>query len=289
MKKHTLILNVIVLTLIISCTNFKSDNSITIDGISKPKVPKAIGPPRILFMGNSQIEYFVSAPSLFQELCNANNQNINIQQLTTMGVGLDKVYFTNKTEANQNFSNIDKDGNYYDYVILQESIPIALGDIEKFRSNLRMIAEKIHKNSPEAAIYVYQNMTPLPYTDSKYNNYYQELRKNTVLATAFIKNAGVLKIGDAVKDAYSGKNGYNYLKNNTDNLCYGQKTTHFLNDGGFLQAVLLYSVIFDEKPIIPKKLILSTGTGDNDSMRKQEVSKAISDPIALEEIAFSNR
>ncbi|MNL25379.1 hypothetical protein D3C87_1468590 [compost metagenome] len=115
------------------------------------------------------------------------------------------------------------------------------------------------------------------------------MRKNTVLATAFIKNAGVLKIGDAVKDAYSGKNGYNYLKNSTDNLCYGQNKPHFLNDGGFLQAVLLYTTIFEKKPIIPKKLILSTGTGDNDNMRKQEVSKAISDPMALEEIAFSNR
>ncbi|WDF64770.1 hypothetical protein [Flavobacterium sp. KACC 22763] len=289
MKKYTLIPSLIVLTLIISCNNSTSKNLITYDGISKPKAPKAVGPPRILFVGNNQIEYFVSAPTLFQELCNANKKNVNVQQLITMGVPLDKVYYTNKTEANQNFSNIDKDGNYYDYVILQESPQIALRNIEKYRSNLKLFAEKIHKNSPDAAIYVYQNMTPLPYTDSDYNNSYKELRKNTVLATAFIKNAGVLKIGDAVKDAYSGKNGYNYLKNSTDNLCYGQSTPHFLNDGGFLQAVLLYATIFETKPIIPKKLILSTGTGDNDSMRKQEVSKAISDPIALEEIAFSNR
>jgi len=289
MKKYTLIPSFIVLILIISCNNSTSKNPITYDGISKPKAPKAVGPPRVLFVGNNQTEYFVSAPTLFQELCNANNKNVNVQQLITMGVPLDKVYYTNKTEANQNFSNIDKDGNYYDYVILQESPQIALRNIEKYRSNLKMIAEKIHKNSPDAAIYVYQNMTPLPYTDSDYNNYYKELRKNTVLATAFIKNAGVLKIGDAVKDAYSGKNGYNYLKNSTDNLCYGQNTPHFLNDGGFLQAVLLYTTIFETKPIIPKKLILSTGTGDNDNMRKQEVSKAISDPIALEEIAFSNR
>ncbi|WP_433780687.1 hypothetical protein [Flavobacterium anhuiense] len=287
MKKCILILSISVL--FNSCNNFTSENSIASNGNRKPKAPKAIGPPRILFIGNSQIEYFISAPTLLQELCNANNQNINIQQLTTMGVGLDKVYITNKTEANQNFSNIDKDGNYYDYVVLQESTSIALKNIEKFRSNLKMLAEKIHKNSPDVAIYVYQNMTPLPYTDSDYNNYYKELRRNTVLATAFIKNAGLLRIGDAVKDAYSGKNGYNYLKNNRDNLCYGLNTRHFLNDGGFLQAVLLYTTIFEKKPIIPKKLILSTGTGDNDNMRKQEVSKAISDPIALEEIAYNNK
>ena len=289
MKKYILILSIIVSILLISCNNFTSKSSITSDGISKPKAPKAVGPPRVLFVGNNQIEYFVSAPTLFQELCNANNKNVNIQQLITMGVSLDKVYYTNKTEANQNFSNIDKDGNYYDFVILQESPQIALTNLEKYRSNLKLIAEKIHKNSPDAAIYVYQNVTPLPYTDSDYNDYYKELHKNTVLATAFIKNAGVLKIGDAVKDAYSGKNGYNYLKNSTDNLCYVQNTSHFLNDGGFLQAVLLYATIFEKKPIIPKKLILSTGTGDNDNMRKQEVSKAISDPVALEEIAFSNR
>lgn len=289
MKKYILVLGIIVSSLIISCNNSSSKSPITYGGISKPKAPKAVGPPRILFIGNNQTEYFVSAPTLFQELCNANNKNVNVQQLITMGVPLDKVYYTNKTEANQNFSNIDKDGNYYDYVVLQESTSIALKNIEKFRSNLKMLAEKIHKNSPDVAIYVYQNMTPLPYTDSDYNNYYKELRRNTVLATAFIKNAGLLRIGDAVKDAYSGKNGYNYLKNNRDNLCYGLNTRHFLNDGGFLQAVLLYATIFEKKPIIPKKLILSTGTGDNDNMRKQEVSKAISDPIALEEIAFSNK
>jgi len=222
-------------------------------------------------------------------LCNANEKNVNIQQLVTMGVSLDKVYYTNKTEANQNFSNIDKDGNYYDYVLIQESPQIVLTDPEKYRSNLKLFAEKIHKNSPDAVIYVYQNMSPLPYTDPEYNDYYKELRKNTVLVTTFIKNAAILRLGDAVKDAYEGKKNYNYLKNNKDNLRYGQNTLHFLNDGGFLQAVLLYATIFDEKPLIPKKLILSTGTGDNDNMRKQEVSKVISNPKALEEIAFSNR
>ncbi|KAF2339059.1 MAG: hypothetical protein REI96_12375 [Flavobacterium nitrogenifigens] len=289
MKKHILFLSVIVSTLITSCHNSASENLMTSDGIRKPKPPKAIGPPRILFIGNSHTEYYVSAPTLFQELCNANNQNVNIQQLVTMGVPLDKVYFTNKTEANQNFSNIDKDGNYYDYVIIQESTPIALTNLSKYRDNLKLFAQKIHKNSPDAAIYVYQNMSPLSYINSEYYNYYKELRKNTILAAAFIKNAGLLRVGDAVKDAYEGKNGYKYLTNNKDNLRDGKSTLHFINDGGFLQAVLLYATIFDKKPIIPKKLILSTGTGDNDCMRKQEVSKTVTDPVALEEIAFSNR
>lgn len=132
-------------------------------------------------------------------------------------------------------------------------------------------------------------MSPVSYTDSEYDNYYKQLRKNTILTAAFIKNAGVLRVGDAVKDAYDGKNGYQYLKDNKDNLRYGKHILHFINDGGFLQAVLLYSTIFNEKPILPKKLILSTGTGDNDNMRKQEVNNVITNPKALEEIAFSNR
>jgi hypothetical protein len=288
MKKHFLVFSFITFSLI-SCDRFKTEDSSISNGIKKPKPPKAIGPPRVLFIGNSHIEYFVSAPTLFQELCNANNQNVNVQQLVTMGVPLDKVYYTNKTEANQNFSNIDKDGNYYDYVVLQESTPIALTNLSKYRANLKLFAEKIHKNSPDAAIYVYQNMSPLSYTNSEYNTYYKELRKNVILAAAFIKNAGVLRVGDAVRDAYEGKSGYKYLTNNKDNLRDGENTLHFINDGGFLQAVLLYSTIFDKTPIIPKKLILSTGTGDNDNMRKQEVTKAITNPKALEEIAFSNR
>lgn len=289
MKKCILISSLVVSVLLVSCNKSATENEFTSDGIRKPKPPKTVGPPRVLFIGNSHIEYFVSTPTLFKELCDANNKNINIQQLVTMGVSLDKVYYTNKTEANQNFSNIDKDGNYYDYVVLQESTPIALNKVDKFRANLNLIVEKIHKNSPDAAIYVYQNMSPLSYTNTEYDNYYKQLRKNTILTAAFIKNTGVLRVGDAVKDAYDGKNGYQYLKDDKDNLRYGKHVLHFINDGAFLQSVLLYSTIFNQTPIIPKKLILSTGTGDNDNMRKQEVNNVITNPKALEEIAFSNR
>ncbi|WP_264551683.1 hypothetical protein [Flavobacterium sp. N2038] len=272
-----------------ACNNKKNDLTVNEDGIIKPKVPKAEGFRRILFIGNSHTEYFVSAPTLFQELCNANNQSMYVQQLVTMGVSLDKVYDTNKTEANQSFSNRDKDGNYYDYVVLQESTPIALTNLEKYRSNLKMIVEKIHKNSPDVAVYIYEGMPPVAYTDPKYDEYYTEMRRNSLLAMVFIKNAGLLRVGDAVNDAYEGKNGYKYLVDNKDNLRYGGNTFHFLNDGGFLQATLLYATIFDKKPIIPKKLMLTTGTGDDDCMRKQEVIKAISNPDALLEIAFNNK
>lgn len=288
MKKH-IYLFAFATILFTACNN--KDNEITVneDGIIKPKAPKAEGFKRILFIGNSHTEYFVSAPTLFQEICNANNQSMFVQQLITMGVSLDKVYDTNKTEANQSFSNRDKDGNYYDYVVLQESTPIALTNLEKYRSNLKMIVEKIHKNSPDVAVYIYEGMPPVAYTDPKYDEYYTEMRRNSLLAMVFIKNAGLLRVGDAVNDAYQGKNGYKYLVDNKDNLRYGNDTFHFLNDAGFLQATLLYTSIFDKKPIIPKKLILTTGTGDDDCMRKQEVIKAISNPDALLEIAFNNK
>lgn len=263
--------------------------SLAENNIKRPIPPKRQGPPRILFIGNNQIEYFVSAPTLFAELCNCNNQIVNIDQLITMGVSLDKVYDTNRTEADHNFSNRDKDGNYYDFVILQESTPIALHDLETYRNNLKMLAEKIHKNSPEAAIYVYEGIAPDAYCDSDYEHNYNEMRKNALLAAVFIKNAGILRAGDAVKDAYEGKNGYKYLVSNKDNLRYGKNTLHLINDGGFLQAALLYATLFEKKPQIPKKLLLSTGVKDSDNMRKQEVVKAISNPKALTDIAYNNR
>jgi hypothetical protein len=242
-----------------------------------------------LFIGNSQTEYFVSAPILFKEFCNVNNLSINIDQLITVGVSLKKVYETNKTEANQIFSNRDKDGNYYDYVVIQESTAIALSDIENYKANVKMIVEKIHKNSPEVAVYIYQGISPASYTNSNFIEYHNEMRKNAISVMGFIKNAGLLRVGDAVKDAYDGNYGYKYLVANKDNLRYGKHTLHLINDGGFLQAILLYATIFDKKPIIPKKLLLITGTGYFDGLRKQVVAKVINNPTALQEIAFNNR
>ncbi|MBS7252501.1 hypothetical protein [Flavobacterium branchiicola] len=290
MKKYLLIFSTVAI-LLSSCNKYAStENNIAVTkSIAHPKPPKSSGPPRILFIGNSQTEYFVSAPILFKEFCNANNLSVNVDQLITVGVSLQKVYETNKTEANQIFSNRDKDGNYYDYVIIQESTTVVLNETENFKANVKMIVEKIHKNSPDVAVYIYQGISPASYTDSDFMKYHNQLRKNAIAVMGFIKNAGLLRVGDAVKDAYDGKDGYEYLVAGKDNLRYGKHTLHLINDGGFLQAVLLYATIFNEKPIIPKKLLLITGTGYFDNLRKQEVVNAISNPIALENIAFDNR
>jgi hypothetical protein len=291
MKKHFLIFGIA--AILFSACNNKSTSTENSTGTSEkmahPKAPKAEGSPRILFIGNSHTEFFVSAPILFGEICKANNQPMNVDQLVTMGVSIDKIYDDHKTEAEQNFAKADKDGNYYDYVVIQESTPVALAELDKYQANVKMITDKIRKNSPDAAFYIYEGMSPLPITNSEYKDYFDEIRKNAITVVENTKNSGLLRVGDAVNDAYNGKNNYKYLVGNKDNLRYGENTLHLLNDGGYLQGALLFATIFDKKPIMPKQLTLCTGTGDNDDMKKQDVSKAISNPKALEEIAFSNR
>lgn len=286
MKKHILFLGIA--AILLSACNNKSNPENTLQTV-RPTAPKAEGTPRTLFIGNSHTEYFVSAPILFGEICKANNQEMNIDQLVTMGVSLDQIYADHKDEAENNFAKTDKDSNYYDYVIIQESTPVALAEPDKYAANVKMIVDKIRKNSPNVAIYIYEGMSPLPFTESEYKEYYDEMRKNAIAVAEATKNAGLVRVGDAINDAYNGKNNYKYLVENKDNLRFGENTLHLLNDGGFLQAVLLYATIFDKKPSIPKELTLSTGTGDNDEIKKQEVNKAISNPKALQEIAFSNR
>lgn len=287
MKKSLLLCSMVFILLSACKKNVATENSESTN--NRPKAPKTQGAPRILFIGNSHTDYFVSAPILFDELCKANNQPMNIDQLVTMGVSIEKVYADHKTLAEQNFAKTDSDGNYYDYIVIQESTPVAISEPDKYLANVKMIVDKIRKNSPDVVTYVYEGMSPTPFTDSDYKEYYDEMRKNAVTVKEATKNSGLLRVGDAVNDAYNGKNDYKYLVANKDNLRFGENTLHLINDGGFMQAVLLYATIFDKKPAIPKELTLSTGTGDNDEMKKQEVSKAISNQKALEEIAFSNR
>jgi hypothetical protein len=291
MRKHFLVFGIVAI-LFSACNNktTSTENStVTSEKMAHPKAPKAEGSPRILFIGNSHTEFFVSAPVLFGEICKANNQPMIIDQLVTMGVSIEKIYADHKKEAEQNFAKTDKDGNYYDYVVIQESTPVALAELDKYQANVKMITDKIRKNSPDAAFYIYEGMSPLPITDSEYKDYFDEIRKNAIAVVETTKNSGLLRVGDAVNDAYNGKNDYKYLVANKDNLRFGENTLHLLNDGGYLQGALLFATIFDKKPIMPKELTLCTGTGDNDDMKKQDVGKAISNPKALEEIAFSNR
>jgi hypothetical protein len=172
-------------------------------------------------------------------------------------------------------------------VVLQEKTTIGLQEPDKYEANVKMLAEKIRKNSPGAAIYIYEGMGPLPYTDAEYDKYFQEMRKNA-MTVAKDNNAGLFRVGDAVRDAYAGKNGYQYKDGDKDRLRFGSSTLHLLNDGGYLQAVLLYNTLFNKMPTVPAELTLSTGTGESDPMKLQPVAQTISNPKALDAIAAAN-
>jgi hypothetical protein len=297
MKKHFFVFGIFAI-LFYACNNKASIENLTIskENNSRPKTPKAEGKLRILFIGNSHLEYFVSAPVLFHEICQANNQPMNIDCLVTFGDSIDKIFENLKTDVRVNFAETDKDGNYYDYVIIQEAIPVALTDPDKYKADVKMVVEKIRKNSPDVTIYIYEGMPPTLFTDPDYKKYYTEMRKNAVSVTKATKNAHLIKIADAINDAYNGKNNYLYLVENKDNLrfceddlLFGENTLHLLNDGGFMQAVLTYATIFDKKPTIPKELTLNTETGNTIDKKRQEVNKVISNPKALVEIAYNNR
>lgn len=256
---------------------------------SRPHLPKATGAPRILFVGNSHTEFYVSLPIMFEELCHASNQPMNVDKLVTMGVSIQEIYDDHHAEAEKDFGKTDADGNYYDIVVLQEKTPIALSELDEYKTNVKMMVDKIRKNSPGAAIYIYEGMSPMPFDDGDYEEGYKEMQKNALAVANDNSNAGLFRVGDAVKDAYEGKEGYKYNAAGKDRLRFGENTLHLLNDGGYLEAVLLYATIFDKMPVVPSELTLSTGTNDNDEMKKQPIAQAISNPKALEKIAFSNR
>ncbi|MBD2768751.1 hypothetical protein IC235_12725 [Hymenobacter sp. BT664] len=259
--------------------------------IVRPKAPVAQGKPRILFVGNSHTEYYISLPTVFGELCEANNQPMSVDKLVTMGVDISDIYNDHKAEAEKNFAKADTDGNYYDYVLLQEQTPVALEEVDKYKAQVKMMAEKIRKNSPGAAIYIYEGMSPVPYEGDgeEFNQYHEEMRKNALAVMQESGNAGLFRLGDAIKDAYEGKEGYKHEINGKDNLRFGHNSLHILNDGGFTAAVLLYATIFDKAPQIPEQLTLSTGIGDDDGMKKMPVAQAVSNPKALAAIALNNK
>lgn len=260
-------------------------------GIPKPKAPTGKESPRILFVGNSHIEYYTSIPKMFGELCAFNKQPMQEDELVEMGISIEEIYNADKQKAEELFAKTDADGNYYDYVVLQEKTPVVIQEVEKYKSSVKMMLEKIKKNSPGVAVYIYQVMSPENYISSKedFNGLYKDMRTNTISVIAANSNAGMYRVGDAIKDAYDGSNGYTYLVNGKDKLRFGSNTLHLLNDGGFLASALLYTTIFDKKPALPAMMTFSAGTGDSDGMKMQQVSEAVSNPEALLEIALKNK
>lgn len=292
MKK--LLLPVLAASLLMSCKNGTS-NTKTAEGnptienaVAQPKSPKSEGTKRILMVGNSHTEYYVSLPELLTTLCKENGQQVQIDKLLAMGVSIDQILSENEAKAAQLFSRKDNDGNYYDYIILQEKTPVALTDLDEYKENCKKVVDMLKANSPNAAIYVYELNSPLPYTEKSDFEEAKSISFDNANAVAkSLPNAGVLYIGEKIADAYSGKNGYNYLANGKDVLRAEDDSKHIINDGGFMASIYIYKTLFGTNPKIPAQLPLSTGTGDKDEIKMQEVSKAISNPTALAKIAES--
>ena len=254
----------------------------------RPTAPAAKGPVRILFVGNSHTEYYASIPQLFAELCAHNKVAIAVDKRVAMGVALDEVYAATQAEADASFAQTDPDGNYYDYVVLQEKTGPVFEEPAKYKANVKLWAAKVHQHSPGAAIYLYQLPSWETFGASKedYLTIDRTMRANDAAVAGQTANCGLFRVGEAVTAAYQGAAGYRSQPQGRDVLRYGQETQHLLNDGDFLAAVLLYETLFGRRPQLPAQLTLSTGVGEGDEPAPQPVGTAVTDAKALGEIAW---
>lgn len=255
--------------------------------VAKPTPPKAEGTVRVLFVGNSHTEFFVSYPKMLEALCKENGKNVEVLTLVEMGVGIDEVLSANKSKADKMFAQTDTDGNYIDYVIMQEATRVSVQEDGKFSSNTKMLHDLIVKNSPGVATYVYQLMTPLDIETSDFKTYQPQIVEIVKEVAKSLPNAGVVNFADVLTSAYEGKEGYVSKKDGADLLRFSDSSKHALNDAVFLNSIVLYQYLFGETPKIPQQLPLSTGTSDSDEIKLMDVSKGVSNPEALLKIATS--
>lgn len=268
-------------------TTTNDSDSTPKETVAKPTPPKAEGTVRVLFVGNSHTEYFVSYPKMLEALCKENGKNVEVLTLVEMGVGIDEVLSANKSKADKIFAQTDTDGNYIDFIIMQESTPIAIQEVEKFNSNTKMLHDLAVKNSPGVATYVYQLMAPFDLGSSDFKDYQTVILDNVSNVSKSLPNAGVINFATVLTAAYEGKEGYVSKKDGVDLLRFTDTSKHMLNDAVFVNSIVLYQYLFGETPKIPQQLPLSTGTGDNDEIKMMDVSKGVSNPEALLKIATS--
>jgi hypothetical protein len=256
--------------------------------------PESKGSKRILFVGNSHTQFYVSLPNLFAELCKENQQDFKVETFIEMGVALDEIYNARKEEITKQMAVKDADGNYYDYVVLQEKTPVALDEIEKYKANVKLFVDKIHENSPGTVVLIYELMTPFHFVQEKegYTQFFPVMKANAMALVKETSNSRLLNIGSAVKNAYEGKYAYiSTAADSTDLLREEGGSYHMLNDGGFMSSVLIYETIFNAVPKIPAALPLSAGIDENEDkiITVQAVDKIITNKMALMKIAFDNK
>ena len=258
--------------------------------LPQPKPPTATGAPRILFVGNSHTAYYASIPEQFRELCEFNNVPMDGALLVEMGISLHDIYVADQEEAEALFAKTEDDGNYFDYVVLQERTPVVVDSAASYAANVKLWVDKVRAHSPGAAVYLYElaSFDPYPADSAGFNADHASMRAHTLAALRPVANAGLFRVGDAVKAAYEGSSGYQYRVAGKDNLRYGEGTQHLLNDGVFLASVLLYETLFGRQPLLPAALTFSTGPGadDNGQQALQPIAKAVSNPVAMAKIAW---
>src|SRR5262245_29827477 len=143
--------------------------------------PPVQGSPRMLLVGNSHTEYYVSIPKMFEEFCAFNKNDMKVETLTEMGISLKEIYTDHKDHVDEKMARTDPDGNYYDYVVLQEKTPVALSRPEEYKASVRKFADLIRKNSPDAVFLIYELMSPADFGGDKdqFDRWYEEIRRNT--------------------------------------------------------------------------------------------------------------
>lgn len=267
----------------------KSDNNDANENqqetVAKPTPPKSEGVIRVLFVGNSHTEYFASFPKMLEALSKENNKQVEVVTLIEMGVSIDKILSANKTSANKIFAQTDKDSNYLDYMILQESTPVAAQQEKQYKDDCKTIHDLATKNSPDVATYIYELIAPFEYGSADYKDFQPILLNNTIEVARSLPNTGILKFATALSSAYEGKEGYSAQKDGKDVLRHTDSSRHMLNDAVFLNSIILYQTIFGESPKIPQQLPLATGIKDSDKIALMDVNKGVSNPEALIKIA----
>ncbi|TWP29119.1 hypothetical protein ETU08_04195 [Apibacter muscae] len=286
--KKLLLFTLIINFYLISCKSGDKNESTKQEEITykKPTPPKSEGPIRVLFVGNSHTEFIISYPKILEALAKANDKKVEIETLLEMGVSVDKILSYNKSKAEKLFAKKDTDGNYFDYVIIQESTPVAIDETDEYLNDSKKVIELISKNSPEVATYIYELASPFNVTDSDFNSIKDHLSKRAQEVAKQLTNAEVLPIGTILASAYNNDKGYTAVKDGKDLLRNTDNSKHPLNDAGFLNSIVIYKFLFGETPKIPNQLPLAKGNEPGNFIL-QDVDKAVSNPKALEEIAAS--
>lgn len=109
--KKILLSSLFAIAILVSCdkkndangTNSNDSSSESKETVAKPTAPKSEGTVRVLFVGNSHTEYFVSFPKVLEALCKENGKNVEVLSLLQMGEGIDKIISSNKSAADKMF------------------------------------------------------------------------------------------------------------------------------------------------------------------------------------------